>query len=110
MNLTPFSAAGHMSGGVKEGAIPLYLPCYLVRMIVEHGFEGIANGARKQECKGVRSNFVRNEPDPFFAQLKNADNVSPVRDQTQPKAGNEPDPFSQPQPIFLQVLLASDDA
>lgn len=41
-------AAGHMSGGQKGDQLPLYLPYYLVRTIVEHGFEGIANGARKQ--------------------------------------------------------------
>ncbi len=40
-------AAGHNSGGAKGDQVPLYLPYYLVRVIVEHGFDGIANGARK---------------------------------------------------------------
>lgn len=41
-------AAGHNSGGAKGEQTPLFLPYYLVRVILEHGFEGIANGARKQ--------------------------------------------------------------
>jgi hypothetical protein len=40
-------AAGHNSGGAKGELTPLFLPYYLVRTILEHGFEGIANGARK---------------------------------------------------------------
>lgn len=41
-------AAGHLSGGVKGDQLPLYLQYYLVKTILEHGFEGISNGARKQ--------------------------------------------------------------
>ncbi|WP_414451826.1 hypothetical protein AB4851_24785 [Burkholderia sp. 22PA0099] len=41
-------AAGHNSGGAKGDQIPLFLPYYLVRVIVNHGFEGISSGARKQ--------------------------------------------------------------
>lgn len=41
-------AAGHNSGGAKGDQVPLFLPYYLVRVIVNHGFDGIANGARKQ--------------------------------------------------------------
>ena len=41
-------AAGHNSGGAKGDQTPLFLPYYLVREILEHGFDGIANGARKQ--------------------------------------------------------------
>lgn len=41
-------AAGHNSGGAKGDQTPLFLPYYLVRAILEHGFDGIANGARKQ--------------------------------------------------------------
>ena len=42
-------AAGHNSGGAKGDRPPLFLPYYLVRTIMEHGFEGIAAGARKQQ-------------------------------------------------------------
>jgi hypothetical protein len=37
-------AAGHASGGVKGDLPPLYLPYYLVRVLLESGFDGIANG------------------------------------------------------------------
>jgi len=42
-------AAGHNSGGVKGDLPPLYLPYYLVRVILEAGFDGIANGMRRSE-------------------------------------------------------------
>jgi len=41
-------AAGHNSGGAKGDQTPLFLPYYLVRVIVNHGFDGISNGCRKQ--------------------------------------------------------------
>jgi len=41
-------AAGHNSGGPKGEQIPLFLPYYLVRAILEHGFDGISSGVRKQ--------------------------------------------------------------
>ena len=41
-------AAGLVSGGIKGDQLPLYLPYYLVRVILTHGFDGIANGSRKQ--------------------------------------------------------------
>ncbi|QCZ64956.1 hypothetical protein CAI18_10700 [Xanthomonas citri pv. punicae] len=41
-------AAGHLSGGVKGDQLPLYLQYYLVKTILEHGFDGISTGARKQ--------------------------------------------------------------
>lgn len=40
-------AAGHNSGGLKNDRIPLFLPYYLVRIILEHGFDGIQNGIRR---------------------------------------------------------------
>lgn len=40
-------AAGHNSGGAKGDLPPLFLPYYLVRTILEGGFDGIANGARR---------------------------------------------------------------
>jgi hypothetical protein len=40
-------AAGHNSGGQKGDLPPLFLPYYLVRVILEAGFDGIANGARR---------------------------------------------------------------
>jgi hypothetical protein len=64
-------AAGHNSGGQKGDRPPLYLPYYLVKVILEHGFDGIANGARKQDIwswiravhhrgEDVRSNDMTN--------------------------------------------------
>lgn len=41
-------AAGHNSGGPKNDQVPLFLPYYMVRCLLEHGFDGIANGVRKQ--------------------------------------------------------------
>lgn len=41
-------AAGHNSGGQKGDQTPLFLPYYLVRVIMSHGFDGISTGARKQ--------------------------------------------------------------
>lgn len=40
-------AAGHNSGGLKNDRVPLYLPYYLVRTILDHGFEGVRNGVRR---------------------------------------------------------------
>jgi hypothetical protein len=40
-------AAGHTSGGAKGDLPPLFLPYYLVRTILEHGFDGISNGASR---------------------------------------------------------------
>jgi hypothetical protein len=41
-------SAGHPnSGGAKGDLQPLHLPYYLVRTILEHGFDGIAKGASK---------------------------------------------------------------
>lgn len=40
-------AAGHNSGGQKGDLPPLYLPYYLVKVILQGGFDGIANGARR---------------------------------------------------------------
>lgn len=40
-------AAGHNSGGAKGDLPPLFLPYYLVRTILEGGFDEIANGARR---------------------------------------------------------------
>lgn len=42
-------AAGHHSGGLKGDLPPLYMPYYLVRAILEAGFDGIANGMRRSE-------------------------------------------------------------
>jgi hypothetical protein len=42
-------AAGHSSGGAKGDLPPLFLPYYLVRVILEGGFDGIANGLRRQD-------------------------------------------------------------
>ena len=40
-------AAGHTSGGAKGDLAPLFLPYYLVRTILQHGFDGIAHGASR---------------------------------------------------------------
>jgi hypothetical protein len=42
-------AAGHASGGAKGDLPPLFLPYYLVRVILEGGYEGIANGMRRSD-------------------------------------------------------------
>ncbi len=41
-------AAGHASsGGPKNDRVPLFLPYYLVRTILEHGFDGVRNGVKR---------------------------------------------------------------
>lgn len=42
-------AAGHPSGGPKGDRPPLYLPYYLVRVVLEGGYDGIANGMRRTD-------------------------------------------------------------
>jgi hypothetical protein len=42
-------AAGHATGGAKGDLPPLYLPYYLVRVVLEGGYEGIANGMRRSD-------------------------------------------------------------
>src|SRR5262249_10580674 len=44
-------AAGHTSGGAKGDLPPLFLPYYLVRVILESGFDGIANGMRRNDIQ-----------------------------------------------------------
>jgi hypothetical protein len=65
-------STGHPnSGGAKGDLPPLYLPYYLVRTILEHGFDGIAKGAKKSALwdwiraihhrgENVRSNDMTN--------------------------------------------------
>lgn len=40
-------AAGHTTGGAKGDLPPLFLPYYLVKVILQHGFEGICNGCHR---------------------------------------------------------------
>lgn len=42
-------AAGHATGGAKGDLPPLFLPYYLVRIVLEGGYEGIANGMRRSD-------------------------------------------------------------
>ena len=42
-------AAGHPTGGAKGDLPPLYLPYYLVRVVLEGGYDGIANGMRRAD-------------------------------------------------------------
>jgi hypothetical protein len=42
-------AAGHTTGGAKGDLPPLFLPYYLVRVVLEGGFEGIANGMHRSD-------------------------------------------------------------
>jgi hypothetical protein len=42
-------AAGHTSGGAKGDLPPLYLPYYLVRVILEGGYDSIASGMRRTD-------------------------------------------------------------
>lgn len=39
--------AGIVSAGAKAGLIPLFLPYYLVRVILESGYDGLATGMRR---------------------------------------------------------------
>lgn len=40
-------SAGHTTGGAKGDLSPLFLPYYLVKVILESGYEGIANGMHR---------------------------------------------------------------
>lgn len=42
-------AAGHPTGGAKGDLPPLFLPYYLVRVVLEGGFDAIANGMRRSD-------------------------------------------------------------
>ena len=42
-------AAGHATGGAKGELPPLFLSYYLVRVVLESGYEGIANGMRRTD-------------------------------------------------------------
>ena len=44
-------AGGHKSGGITGDAVPLFLPYYLVRVILEAGYDGIANGMRRPDIQ-----------------------------------------------------------
>jgi hypothetical protein len=40
-------ASGYLSSSTKEGVKPLFLPYYLVKVILSAGYEGLANGMRR---------------------------------------------------------------
>jgi len=40
-------AAGNLSRSAKDGVLPLFLPYYLVRVILDGGYDGLANGLRR---------------------------------------------------------------
>jgi hypothetical protein len=42
-------AAGHTTGGAKGELPPLFLPYYLIRVVLEGGYEGIAAGMRRTD-------------------------------------------------------------
>jgi len=44
-------AAGHTSGGAKGDLPPLYLPYYLVKVVVEGGFDAIADGTSRKDLQ-----------------------------------------------------------
>lgn len=55
-------AAGHPSGGPKGDLPPLFLPYYLVRVVLEGGFEGIANGMHRTDIhERIRQSHHRGE-------------------------------------------------
>lgn len=55
-------AAGHVTGGIKGDLPPLYLPYYLVRVVLEGGYEGIANGMRRSDLhERIRSAHHRGD-------------------------------------------------
>jgi hypothetical protein len=54
-------AAGNSGGGRGE-SIPLFLPYYLVRVICEEGYEGLANGMRRSTIQ-ERIQKIHHRPD-----------------------------------------------
>ena len=40
-------AAGNLSSSAKDGVLPLFLPYYLVRVILDGGYDALANGLRR---------------------------------------------------------------
>lgn len=55
-------AAGHTSGGAKGDLPPLYLPYYLVKVVIEGGFEAIADGmSRKDLHERIKTAHHRGE-------------------------------------------------
>src|SRR5205823_1749496 len=40
-------AAGNLSSTGKDGIMPLFLPYYLVKVLLAAGFDGVANGMRR---------------------------------------------------------------
>jgi hypothetical protein len=54
-------AAGNTGGGRGE-SIPLFLPYYLVRVICEGGFDGLANGMRRSTIQ-ERIQMIHHRPD-----------------------------------------------
>jgi len=80
-------AAGNVSSSSKEGLKPLFLPYYLVKVVLGAGYEGVANGMRRATIqekiqadhhrgKDVRpsdmSNLLHN-----LAKLQSNKNISP---------------------------------
>lgn len=42
-------AAGNLSSGMKDGKTPLFLPYYLVKVLLDAGYEGVATGLKRKE-------------------------------------------------------------
>lgn len=40
-------ASGNVSGGGREGVLPLFLPYYLVKVILQEGYDGLAKGMHR---------------------------------------------------------------
>jgi hypothetical protein len=40
-------ASGNLSSTVKEGILPLFLPYYLVKVVLQSGYDGLADGMRR---------------------------------------------------------------
>lgn len=80
-------AAGHPSGGAKNDLLPLFLPYYLVKVILESGYEGVADGMRRSDiqdriraihhrAKDIRASDMSNLLH-GLASLQAAKNISP---------------------------------
>jgi hypothetical protein len=55
-------ASGNPGGGGRGDSVPLFLPYYLVRVICEEGYDGLANGMRRSTIQ-ERIQHIHHRPD-----------------------------------------------
>lgn len=64
-------AAGNVSGTAKDGVLPLFLPYYLVKVVLSAGYDGIATGMRRSVIQEAIQNIHHRADDVRASDMSN---------------------------------------